>query len=117
MTTINIQIASQIFTAKFIDNASSQVFVAMLPMTIDMIELNDNEKYAHLPSDLPTNAQQVQTINTGDLMLYGADILVLFYQTFSTSYGYTRLGCIEDASGLADALGDSGVQVTFGLAS
>lgn len=116
MTTINIQVASKTFSAKLVNNASSQALIAMLPMTLDMIELNDNEKYHHLLNKLPTNSQQVRNINIGDLMLYGSDSLVLFYKSFSTSYSYTRLGCIEDVSGLVNALGSDSVQVTFSLA-
>jgi hypothetical protein len=46
-------------------------------------------------------------------MLYGSTCLVLFYKDFSTSYSYTKLGSIEDISGLTDALGGGSVQVTF----
>jgi hypothetical protein len=116
MTTINIQIGSKTFTAKFFDNASSQALMAKMPMTITMSELNGNEKYYAMPKELPTNSEQVRTINTGDLMLYGSDCLVLFYKSFNTSYSYTRLGHIEDASGLANALGSGSVQVTLSLA-
>jgi hypothetical protein len=115
MTTINIQIGSKTFTAKLFDNASSQALMAMLPMTINMSELNENEKYYHMPSGLPTNSQYVQNINIGDLMLYNSDSLVIFYKSFNTSYGYTRLGYIEDVSGLANVLGNGSVQVTFAL--
>jgi hypothetical protein len=116
MTTINIQIASKMFTAKLFDNASSQTLMAKMPMTLTMSELNGNEKYYAMPQTLPANSQQVRTVKAGDLMLYGSDTLVLFYKSFTTSYSYTRLGYIEDASGLANALGSGNVQITFSLA-
>jgi hypothetical protein len=116
MTTINLQIGSKTFTAKALDNASSRALLAMLPMTVTMSELNNNEKYYQLPNGLPTNAQDVGTINMGDLMLYGSDTLVLFYKSFTTSYSYTRLGYLENVSGLEDALGSGNVEVKIELA-
>jgi len=116
-TRINIQIGDGIFTARLLDNPSSQALVAMLPITITMTELNQNEKYYNMPNDLPTNPERVGNINSGDLMLYGSNTLVLFYESFNTLYSYTRLGYIEDASELAITLGSGNVEITFSLAS
>jgi hypothetical protein len=78
-----------------------------------MVELNGNEKYYDLPNDLPTALTNPGTIKNGDLMLYDSKTLVLFYETFSTSYSYTKLGTMEDAAGLASALGSGNITVTF----
>lgn len=78
-----------------------------------MNDLNANGKYYNLTKRLPTNAQQVRTINSSDLMLYGSDCLVLFYKNFNTAYSYTRLGHVVDSSGLAKALGSGNSQVMF----
>jgi hypothetical protein len=78
-----------------------------------MNELNGNEKYHYLSSSLPTAAYQPGTIHAGDLMLYGNNCVVLFYETFNTSYSYTRLGAIDNPSGLAAALGSGDVSVRF----
>lgn len=68
-----------------------------------------------MPQSLATNASNPETVQTGDLMLYGANTLVLFYKTFSTSYSYTRLGRIDDVAGLVAALGSGNVSVAFEL--
>lgn len=113
--TLSIQIGSKNFTAILYNNDSTQALIAKMPLTLNMRELNRNEKYYNLPDRLPTDSQQVGSINTGDLMLYGSDCLVLFYESLSTSYNYTRLGYIEDTFGLKEALGGGNVEVILNM--
>ena len=82
-----------------------------------MSELHGNEKYYYFNESLPTNSERIGNINTGDLMLYGSDCLVLFYKSFSTSYSYTRLGHIDNPQRLADAVGSGNITVTFEVAN
>lgn len=110
---MKLTIGSAVFTATLNNNATATAFKAKLPLTINMKELNGNEKYFDLLNTLPTNASNPVTIQNGDLMLYGSNTLVLFYKTFSTSYSYTRIGRIENPSGLANALGSGNATVTF----
>jgi hypothetical protein len=92
---------------------SGKKFATMLPLTVNMSELNGNEKYCYLSESLPTKSERPSGIQKGDLMLYGSDCLVLFYESFSTSYSYTALGKIDDPEGLEKALGSGAVRVTF----
>jgi hypothetical protein len=101
------------FAITLTDTAAARAFAAQLPLTLNMTELNGNEKHADLPKPLPANASRPGTIRNGDLMLYGADTLVVFYQTFQSSYSYTRVGHVDDPSDLPQALGPRGVRVVF----
>jgi len=115
MNQMKITIGSNTFTAKLLDNPTVTEFKSRLPLTIDMSELNGNEKLYRFSTDLPVNPSNPGTINTGDLMIYSSNTLVLFYKSFPTSYSYTKLGRIENTSGLADAVGLGSVAVTFEL--
>ena len=112
---IKVRIGSRTFTATLLNNATVTAFKAKLPMTVSMSELNGNEKLYRFQENLPTDASNPGNINSGDLMIYGSNTLVLFYQSFPTSYSYTKLGRIEDAAGLAAAVGSGSVAVSFVL--
>lgn len=111
--TLIVTIGSKSFTATLDDSPATNTLLAMLPLTMDMTELNGNEKYFQLPTPLPTDAASPGTIQTGDLLLWQADTVVLFYRTFPTTYRYTRLGRIDDPTSLADTVGSGAVKVTF----
>jgi len=112
---LSIKIGSKHYTTTLFNNPTATAFKAMLPLTMNMTELNGNEKYFDLSKNLPTNASNPGKINNGDLLLYGSKTLVLFYKTFSTSYSYTKLGKIDNPSGLAEALGSGNAAVTIEL--
>ena len=101
------------FAVTLTDNAAARAFAELPPLTLDMPDLNGNEKHASLPKELPTDASRPGTIRNGDLMLYGSRTLVVFYMTFESSYSYTRLGRVDDPTGLAQALGPGGVRVVI----
>ena len=113
MTTCTLSVGDQRYSVTLADTEAARALAARLPLTLSMTERNGNEKYANLDQPLPTAATQPGEIHTGDLMLYGADCLVLFYADFTTAYSYTPLGRLVDPTGLAAALGTGGVTVTL----
>lgn len=110
---ITIRIGDSSFVATLENNVTARAFASLLPMTVVMTEMNGNEKYHYLSENLPTDSRRPGTIHAGDLMLYGSNCLVLFYETFSSSYSYTSLGRVPDPSGLVSAFGKGDVTVTF----
>jgi hypothetical protein len=114
--TINIIVGNKTFTATLEDNDTAKALVKQLPLTIDMSDLNGNEKYNNLSVKLRADTSTTPgRINEGDLMVYGNNCLVLFYKTFKTSYSYVKLGHVDNTTGLTEALGSGGMKVTFSV--
>ena len=112
-STLKLTIGQTNFTATLEDNATVKELQSLLPMTLQMDELNGNEKYCYLSSSLPTAALRPGTIHAGDIMLYGSSCIVIFYKTFSSGYSYTRIGHIDNVEQLAQAVGSGSVSVRF----
>ena len=108
---IEVVIHNQVLEGVLENTDSARAFYQMLPLSLTMNELNGNEKYYYFSEDLPTQAYVPSVIQTGDLMLYGSDCLVLFYDSFQTSYRYTRLGKVNGE--VAGLVGDGRVEVLF----
>lgn len=70
------------------------------------------EKVGSLGRSLPTSNSQTTT-QSGDIVLYNGDQIVIFYA--SNSWSYTRLGKIDDLTGWEEALGSNDVIVTFSI--
>lgn len=97
------------------DNQTTNELLMMLPMTITMDDLHRNEKYIYLDQNLSTQSQSIANIQKGDLMLYGSNCLVLFYESFPTTFQYTPIGKIENPISLDQIVGSGSIQVTFEL--
>ena len=108
-----IKIGPKVFTATFAEYPTATAFKAMLPLTLNLADLNENEKVVRLPDKLPTNDSNPGRIQAGDLMIWSSQSLVLFYKSFPTSYSYTRVGLINDIAGLSAAVGSGNVTITF----
>lgn len=112
---MNLQIGNNSFTATLESNAAVDALVDMMreaPVVIQMRDYSGFEKVGSLGISLPTSNKQTTT-QSGDIVLYNGNQIVIFYG--SNSWSYTRLGRIDDLSGWKDALGSGDVTVTFSL--
>lgn len=112
---MNVQIGNSAFTATLENNAAVDALVEMMeagPVVIEMSDYSGFEKVGSLGTSLPTSDSRITT-QAGDIVLYNANQIAIFYG--SNSWSYTRIGKIDDLSGWAEALGSGDVAVTFGL--
>ncbi|HJA30225.1 MAG TPA: hypothetical protein H9956_01025 [Candidatus Eisenbergiella pullicola] len=112
---MNVQIGNSAFTATLENNAAVDALVEMMeagPVVIEMSDYSGFEKVGSLGTSLPTSDSRITT-QAGDIVLYNANQIAIFYG--SNSWSYTRIGKIDDLSGWAEALGSGDVAVTFSL--
>lgn len=116
-TAVVITVGQQNFLAKFYENEVSEHLLNQMPFTVTMSDLNNNEKYYRFSENLPEmTTERPEIIHEGEIMSWNSHTLVLFYQTFTNSYGgYNRIGVIEDPTGLKEVLGAEDVEVIFSL--
>jgi len=112
-TRVWMTVGDRRFAVSLAATEAARAFAARLPLSLQMTDLHDNEKKFDLPDALPANPARPGTIRNGDLMLWGANTVVLFYKTFDSTYSYTRLGRVDDPTGLAQAVGRGSVQIRF----
>lgn len=110
---VRLRVDDASFRVTLADTEAARWLGGRLPMSLAMRELNGNEKYAYLDGEVPTAATQPGTIHAGDIMLYGSDCLVLFYETFETGYGYTPVGRVDDPTRLAEVVGGGDVRIDW----
>lgn len=96
---ITLQIGNNTFTATLENNDAVDVLVDMIreePVVIQMSDYSGFEKVGSLGTSLPASNKQTTT-QSGDIVLYNGNQIVIFYG--SNSWSYTRLGRIDDLSG------------------
>lgn len=113
---LELQIGGEVFSAQLYESETTEALLELLPLTLDMEDLHRNEKFYYLSERLPTDLESPDQINAGDMMLYGDDCLVFFYDQLSTSHQYTRLGYIEDVERFTQAVGEGNVTVALNFA-
>ena len=106
---INVIINDKEYNLNLEDNKTVEELLELLPIEEEMTELNGNEKYLYLDKSLPTNSINPKHINSGDVMLFGDNCLVIFYKSFDTTYSYTKIGHIDNL----EDLGNSNITVKF----
>ena len=84
------------------NNSTTSALIKLLPLELSMNDLNGNEKYVYLNESLPTNTYSPKHIEVSDVMLFGDNCLVIFYESFDTSYSYSKIGHINNLPSLDD---------------
>ncbi|MDE6589884.1 MAG: hypothetical protein K2K53_05990, partial [Oscillospiraceae bacterium] len=105
------------YTATLADNPSAKAFAVLLkggPLTVSTRDYGNFEKVGSLGTELPRTDEQITTA-PGDIILYQGNQITVYYA--QNTWNFTRLGRIDEPTGLREALGGGDVEITFQLVS
>ena len=109
MSNIKVTIDDKTYNLNLENNNTVEEFINLLPQEYNMNDLNGNEKYVNMDNTLSTNSYNPKHIEKGDVMLFGNNCLVIFYESFDTEYSYTKIGHIDNL----DDLGNGSIIAKF----
>ena len=110
---VTISINGENFKVNLEDNDTAREFAQMFadsPLTLELSDYGGFEKVGSLGRALTADNTNMTT-EPGDIVLYNGSNIVIFYG--SNTWDYTKIGSVEDADGLKDALGEEDVTVVF----
>lgn len=112
---MKVNIGNYTFTATLEDNAAVNELVDMMkagPVVLNLDDYSGFEKVGSLGKSL-TRSDKQTTTQSGDIVLYNGNNIVIFYG--SNSWSYTRIGKIDNLADWDTALGSKSVTVIFSL--
>ena len=110
---VKVKINDTVFDVELENNAATHELVKTLKkgnVTVNATDYGNFEKVGDLGFSLPTSDEQVTTV-PGDIVLYQGNQVSIFYE--SHSWSYTKLGKIQNVTGLKDVLGSGDVTIEF----
>ncbi|MBQ8666057.1 MAG: hypothetical protein IJ526_04260 [Lachnospiraceae bacterium] len=106
---MTLKIDGEEYPVEWENNESVEALKELCPLTIEMSMYGGFEQVGSIGSSLPRSDEQTTT-DSGDIVLYSGDQIVVFYG--SNSWAYTRLGHImADKEIMEEALGNGDVTI------
>ena len=106
-----------VWTATLVENTSTAALKELLkagPLTIQMSDYNNFEKWGPIGQSLPRNDEQIST-EAGDIILYQGSNIAIYYD--HNNYNFTRLGKVDNVTQaqMKAVFGTGDVTVTLSL--
>lgn len=94
---LRLTVGEQVVTAELEDNATSQEFVSLLPLTLTLKDYSSTEKISDLPKRLSTQGAPAGILpRVGDIAYYAPwGNLAFFYKVFDYSRGLIKIARIS----------------------
>ena len=93
---IDVTINNVGYSMTLANNLTALHLLSILPMDLEMEDLNNNEKYSYLSYSIANDNSYTGKIKKGDVLLYQSNCIVIFYKDLETDYLYTKIGHIDN---------------------
>ncbi len=93
---LRVTIDGKQYTATSESTKAAENFLNNLPLSLEMIEINENEKRGYTYFKLATDAKKLGKVEIGDILLSGDSYVIIATKTFKTSDKYTKIGHIQN---------------------
>ena len=114
MGAFELVVGENVFPGHLADTEAGTELASRLPLTLEMAELSGNEKYCYTHEEFPGDEETPGELHAGEIWIYSDTCVVLFYKDHANSgYSYKFAGSLDDATGLGDAVGTDGIEITL----
>lgn len=106
---VRISFADKTLMATFDDNATSRALIAMMPMTLPMLDLYDDEMCYRFPEALPTDNVQSYVHKKGEIFYWppeGYHSFVIRYKETTERLSIQHIGQIDSGVEILQGIGD-----------
>ncbi len=111
--TINLQIGDATHTVTFEKNAASDSLTTLFPLYSLIIDKDGTHKQFQIPRNMELADEHIDTAHAGDIFLNGPVLVEVYYADAEINANRSRIGHIDDTTGLEEALNVKNVQLVF----
>ena len=98
LSNLSVNINGVNYEAVSESNKAAESFIKNLPLTIEMNDINENEKRGYTYFKMTTEAKKQSKIEIGDILLSGDSYVVIATKTFKSNDKYTKIAHIQNVN-------------------
>ena len=100
LANMTLNFGGKAYTAISTSTKTTKSFIESLPVTIQMTDVDGNEKYGCMYYKIATESPKTNVVTKGDVLLFGESCVIVAYKDFKSSSKYTKLGHIDNVDDL-----------------
>ena len=104
LANFNVKFGTKTYKAKSTSTETTKSFLESLPVTLDMKDVDDNQKYGCMYYKITSESAKTNKVKKGDVLLSGESCLIVATEDFKTINKYVVLGHIDNLDDVPEGL-------------